>query len=201
MTGQSQCACACGNIFDPTLAFQKTSCCSVRLVRRTFHYVCSRCYQTVASRFLFDERLFDKAYFRQMMRESRDRAKRKREEIKLLLAGSRSGSLSFMEEPCLESIPGLTEALNGFIKSEMVGGYEFAPKLRFRMDDYRNHILSILGFGSKLFSDIGPLINDCRRDKIWRFVTLTFMIQDREVELTQYGTDILVERGGNEAYL
>ena len=135
-----------------------------------------------------------------MMRESRARAKRKREEIRLLLAGSRSDALLFMDEPCLESIPGLAEALNDFIGTEMAAGCAFAPKSGFRMADYRNHILSILGIGSRLFSDIAPLTDDRRRDKIWRFVTLTFMAQDREVELTQYGADILVRRVGNEAY-
>jgi hypothetical protein len=136
-----------------------------------------------------------------MMRESRARAKRKREEVKRLLAGSRSGALLFMDEPSLESIPGLAEALNDFIGTEVTGGCAFAPKSGFRMGDYRAHILSILGVGSRLFSDIAPLLDDCRRDKIWRFVTLIFMAQDREVELTQYGRDILVGRAINEAYL
>jgi hypothetical protein len=44
-------------------------------------------------------------------------------------------------------------------------------------------------------------MDDCRRDKVWRFVTLIFMAQDREVELTQYGRDILVGRISYEAYL
>jgi hypothetical protein len=136
-----------------------------------------------------------------MMRESRARAKRKREEVKRLLAGSRSGPLSFMEAPCLESIPGLSDALNAFIETEVVGGCAYVPKSGFRMGDYQKHILSILGMGSRLFSDIAPLMDDCRRDKIWRFITLIFMAQDREVELTQYGKDILVGRVCNEAYL
>lgn len=201
MIGPSQCACACGNVFDPTLAFQQSHCCGVKLTRKTFHYACSRCNQTARSRFLFDERVLDASYFREMMRESRARDKKKREEVKRLLAGSRSGALLLLEEPCLESIPGLAEALNCFIGTEMTGEYAFAPKSGFRMDDYRNHILSILGVRSRLFSDITPLMDDCRRDKIWRFVTLIFMAQDREVELTQYGKDILVGRVSNEAYL
>jgi hypothetical protein len=135
-----------------------------------------------------------------MMRESRARAKTKREEVRRLLAGSRSGPLLFTEEPLLESIHGLTEALNDFIGAKIIGGYEFAPKSGFRMNDYRNHILSILGLGSRLFSDIAPIIDDSRRDKVWRFITLIFMTQDREVALTQYGADILVERVRNEAY-
>jgi hypothetical protein len=196
----NQCACACGNVFDPTLAFQQSACCRAGLVRKTYHYACSNCNQTVQSRFLFDERIFDAEYFREMMRESRARAKRKREEVKRLLAGERSNPLSFMEEPCLESIPGLAEALNRFIGAELSGGRAFAPKAGFRMADYRNHILSVLRVGSTLFSDIAPLMDDCRRDKVWRFLTLIFMAQDREVELTQYRTDILVGRIGNEAY-
>jgi hypothetical protein len=136
-----------------------------------------------------------------MMRESRARAKKKREEVRRLLAGSRSDPLSFMEPPCLESIPGLAEALNSFIGTEIAGACGYAPKSGFRMADYRNHILSLLGVGSRLFSDIAPLIEDYRRDKIWRFITLIFMAQDREVELTQYGRDILVGRVSSEAYL
>jgi hypothetical protein len=200
MTGQSQCACACGNGLDPTLVFQQSDCCGAKLIRKTFHYACSKCNKTVQSRFLFDERVFDPAYFREMMQESRARAKKKREEVKSLLMGSRSDALFLMDEPCLESIPGLDEALNGFIGTDIAAGCAFAPKSGFRMGDYRNHILSILGVGSRLFSDITPLTDDRRRDKIWRFVTLTFMAQDREVELTQYGADILVGRVGNEAY-
>jgi len=38
-----------------------------------------------------------------------------------------------------------------------------------------------------------------RRDKIWRFITLVFMQNDREVDLTQYGNDLLVQRIHNEA--
>jgi len=201
MIGPSQCACACGNTFDPTFVFQQSHCCKAKLVRRPFHYACSKCNHTVQSRFLFDERVFDASYFREMMRESRARAKGKREEVRRLLAGSRSDSLSFMEPPCLESIPGLAEALNSFIGTEIAGACTYAPKSGFRMADYRNHILSLLGVGSRLFSDIAPLMDDCRRDKIWRFITLIFMAQDREVELTQYGRDILVGRVSNEAYL
>lgn len=101
----------------------------------------------------------------------------------------------------MESIPGLKDALDGFLGSGMIGFAGFLPKSGFSMMEYRNHILSVLPLGSRLFSDIAPMIDDSRRDRIWRFVTLTFMAQDREVELTQYGADILVERVRNEAYL
>jgi hypothetical protein len=201
MTGQSQCSCACRNIFDPTLAFQKCPFCGGPLVLKTFHYGCSRCQQIVPSRFLFDERVFDKAYFREMMQESRERAKTRREEIRRLLAGSRSDPLLLMETPCLDSIPGLDQALNEFIGTKVEEFIAFETKSDFRMVDYRNHILTILEMGCRRFSAISPLIQNCRMDKAWRFVTLIFMEQDREIQLTQYGPDILVERVRDEAYV
>ena len=202
MTGQSRCACSCGNILDPTLAFQKSSCCGARLIRKTFHYACSKCLGIVPSRFLFDERLFDRAYFREMMQKSRSRAKEKREEVRRLLAESRSGVLPLMEEPCIDSVPGLIKDLNDFIREGSIGMGEFAfdPERSFRMDHYREHILSILGWDSMLFSNMTPLTEDSHLDKIWRFITLIYMENDREVELTQHGSDLRVQRVYNEAY-
>jgi len=194
MIGVSECSCSCGKILDPTISFQQSLFCGAKLIRRTFHYACSRCHQTVPSRFLFDERLFDKAYFREMMQSARARERKKREELKLLLAGSRSDNLILLEEPRLDSIPGLTEALNGFIGTGVLGFQDFLSRSGFSLEDYRNHLLSVIGNKSILFSDIAPLVEDWRKDKIWRFVTLIFMRQDREVSLTQYGADILVER-------
>ena len=194
MVGVSKCSCSCGKVLDPTIRFQQSSCCNAPLVRKTFHYDCSRCHQTVPSRFLFDERLFDKGYFREMMQEARARQRRRKEELKAVLAGAKSDSLILLEDPCLDSIPGLTEALNGLIGAKTPEFQVFLPRSGFSLQDYRNHLLSAIGNGSKLFLDIPSLIEDCRKDKIWRFVALIFMQQDREVSLTQYGSDILVER-------
>jgi hypothetical protein len=110
------------------------------------------------------------------------------------LAGSRSDNLILLEEPCLDSIPGLTQALNGFIGTGVSGFQDFLSRPGFSLEDYRNHLLSVIGNGSMMFSDIAPLIENSRKDRIWRFVTLIFMRQDHEVSLTQYGPDILVER-------
>jgi hypothetical protein len=202
MTGQSQCACLCGNTFDPTISFQKSTCCGAKLVKKTFHYACSRCRESVPSRFLFDERVFDAAYFREMMRESREKAKRRKEEIRRFLAESRSSALPLMDYPLLESIPGLIQDLDDFVRGGAlrVCYPQFDAQSEFSMDDYHNHIMSALGWDSILFSDIAPLIHDHRRDRVWRFVTLIFMQNDREVELTQDGTDISVQKVYNEAY-
>jgi hypothetical protein len=202
MTGTNECTCSCGKILDPTLTFQKSSCCGAKLVRRTFHYACSGCYKTVPSRFLFDEKIFDKQYFREMMRESRERSKGKKERLKRLLADSRSEVLDLTQTPDLNSVPGLVEDLNDFIgaKTTDIAQVDFDERPEFRMDDYRAHINSILGWDCILFSDIAALIDDIRNDKIWRFITLIYMQHEREVTLTQRENDILVKRMYHEAY-
>ena len=202
MNGNSKCSCSCGNAFDPTLAFQKSACCGAGLNRKTFHYACSKCRKSLPSRFIFDERVFDKAYFREMMRESRERKKKKREEIRQLLAESRSESLSLTEKPDLDSIPGLIEDLNEFIKnaSDKSNQYSFDVDQPFDMDKYREHILSMLSWDSMLFSDINPIIEDNRKDRAWRFITLIFMEHEHKIEIKQQGNDLSVQRLYNEAY-
>ena len=194
MVGVSECSCSCGKTLDPTINFQQSPCCQATLIRKNFHYACSKCHGIVPSRFLFDEKLFDRDYFREMMQEARNRDRRRKEELKAILASSRSDSLILLEEPCLDSIPGLTEALNGFVGEGAKTFQDFLHGSGFSLNNYRNHLLSVIGNRSILFSDIAPLIEDYRRDRIWRFVTLIFMRQDHEVSLTQYGPDILVER-------
>ena len=197
MTGRSECSCSRGHTLDPTVAFQRSHCCGAKLVRKTFHYACSGCQKTVPSRFLFNEKMFDKAYFREMMRESRARAEKKREEIRRLLAESRSGTLSLTEEPRLESIPGLVQALDEFIQTESGEActVSFDTEDCFRMDDYREHLLSTLGWSGIRFSDIPPLIENDHQDRVRRFITLVYMQHNPpEVELTQYASDLLVQR-------
>ena len=202
MTDQSLAACSCGNSLDPTISFQRSPCCGAALVKKTLHYACSGCHHTVPSQFLFDEKVFDAAYFREMMQESRARAMQKREEIGRLLAESRSGALLLTEEVCLDSLDGLTQDLDLFIKDTALGdssvGFEAQPS--FRMDDYRNHILSVATWSGLLFSQISPLMEDGRQDKVWRFVTLVFMDNEGEVDLTQDGGDIWIQRVQREAH-
>jgi hypothetical protein len=137
-----------------------------------------------------------------MMRESRARAKEKREEIRRLLAESRSGHLPLMEKPDLEAIPGLIQDLNTFIQQESfeIGEFAFDTGYSFHMDDYRQHILSSLSWNSIAFSEITPIIDDSRQDRVWRFITLVFMDNDRELELRQYGDDLLIQRIYHETY-
>jgi hypothetical protein len=200
MSGQSRCSCLCGRTLDPTIEFQKSSCCGTKLIRKTFHYACTKCHRSVPSRFIFDERIFDKTYFRQLMRESRERKKRKREEIRQLLAGSRSGSLPLLEEPDLESIPGLLDDLDNFIETEEPGNYQLDEGHIFNIDKYRDHILSLLGWNPVRFHKILSMDEDQRRDRVWRFITLIFMQNDQEIEIEQLENDLLIQRAYNEAH-
>ena len=202
MTGQSLCSCSCGKTLDPTLEFQRSACCRTRLARRTYHYACSRCHEVVPSSFLFDERVFDKEYFREMMREHRSRAREEREKMKKLLAESRSGTLFLTEEPSLEALDCLGQDLDAFVQGYQyeTGGSGFEAKSTVSMDQYRSHILSSLTSQSILFTDIAPVADDGRRDKAWRFITLVFMQNERMVDLIQEGDNIWVQRLQNEAH-
>lgn len=202
MTGMSKCGCSCGYACDPTISFQESPCCGVKLIRKTYHYVCSRCNNTVPSRFLFDEKVFDLNYFREMMRKSRQHAKEKRDEIRRLLAESRSDTLRDFEAPDLDSVPGLLQDLDGFVKSHTAETCAaFVPDgPQFNMEDYRDHIMSVLGWDGVLFSEITPCVGDTRKDRAYRFITLIFMQNEREVEIDQQENDLLVQKKCHETY-
>jgi len=149
----------------------------------------------VASRFLFDEQVFDPQYFREKMMESRERKKALREELRRLLASSRSGALLLTDLPCLDSIPGLAEDLEAFLHgaSENSAGM-VVEREPFDLDQYRDVILEYLDGCSAMFSALPRVGSDLRLDKARRFVALIFLWQERQVALTQYANDILVEK-------
>jgi len=95
----------------------------------------------------------------------------------------------------MESVPGLIQDLDCFIGADEAQADDlvFEVDPGFEMEDYRSHILSALGCGSRMFSSINCISSDPREDKIWRFVTLIFMQHEQEIELTQYDNDLLIE--------
>ena len=194
MIGVSQAQCKRGHTVDPTVAFQESDCCGAPLKRRNCHYACSRCGHTVASRFLFDERIFDPAYFAASARESRERKRQKIEAMRQLLAGTRSSDLNFGDVPDLDAVPGLAMDLDQF-----VGGVEAVDVGQFLSDDvfdmraYWDSIVTVLHDGEILFSRIPPMHGNARVDRVRCFRTLVQMWHEREVNLTQYGNDLLVE--------
>ncbi len=194
-------ACASGHELDPTVVFQKSGCCGAKLVRRCLHYACASCGKTVPSRFLFDERVFDKVYFRQRMAESRAKTIKRKEMIRLARREERSRGLTLLEEPQLDRLPGFTEALAGFIGFDVgVWDEEFSLTGNLPgLSRYRRHILdSVNRYRQIMFSRIDLLIDDARRDRAMRFVALIFLLQDGEVRVTQYSSDIEIEPPYNE---
>lgn len=195
MTGQSRASCMCGLTVDPTVEFQRSHCCGAKVVKKIYHYACSSCGKTVPSKFLFDEKIFDQNYFKELMRASRERKRQKKEEIRRLLAASRSGPLGVIDMTELNAIPGLEAALEEFIST---GGYEslndYAFRDEFNMDEYKNLIFERIRGCGIFFSTIPPLCQDIRKDLSRRFTTLIYMWQERQVDLTQYYNDILVEK-------
>jgi hypothetical protein len=131
-----------------------------------------------------------------MMKKHRDRIRKRKEEMIKKLEDARSDELTITDEPHIESIPGLLEDLDRFVHAGDAVPEEagFAVHSELVMMDYRRHILSALDYGSKFFSSISRLGPNPRQDRAFRFVTLIFMQQDSEVELTQYDGDLLIER-------
>ncbi len=193
VVGLSSALCGCGAAFDPTLTFQKSSCCGAILVKRQCHYACSVCGEVVPSIFLFNEVLFDGEYFREKMRLSREQRRREQAETRTILRAERSGTLSFSGEVDLNTLPELLTDLDDLIGARSIEerpqDWERNPSI----EDYRRHIVNLLD-AEIVFSSISPLLPEERRDKVYRFISLIYMEQDREVRLSQYGEDILVER-------
>ena len=198
MVGNSVSRCtACGNVCDPTIEFQRCVDCGGRLVKKTYHYHCKTCHSIAKSEFLFDEKVFDKAYFCQMMRESRERKRRKKAQVQAFLRVARSDVLAHEDCPDLGQIEGLNEALDSMVNSpipkELLLSMAKSPE--FDLTKYKEHIVGCLQEAYEiLFDDIQPLIDNTRKDRAFRFVTLIFMNHWGDVELIQYGDKVVVEK-------
>ena len=193
VVGPSSAQCNCGAVFDPTIVFQKSGCCGALLVKRQCHYSCGVCGDVVPSIFLFDEVVFDSEYFREKMRLSREQRRREQAETRAILRAERSGGLSIFDEVDLNALPGLLTDLDCLIGARSIEERQQDWERNLSIEDYRRHIANLLD-AEIVFSSISPLLPEERRDKVYRFISLIFMEQDREVRLSQYGEDILVER-------
>jgi len=193
MTGPSECTCVCGFRLDPTLEFQRSTCCDARLRRARSHYVCTDCGAVVPSRFLFDEVLLDRQYFRDKMSECRERKRRRRQELRLLLAASRSHDLQVTDTPDAATLSELAAELDRFVgDGESSSVHEFLGRDDFRMEDYRKLVLAHLDAEGTRFIALPAICEDLRVDRVRRFTALIFMEQAREVWLEQRGDDIVV---------
>jgi len=194
MLKSGQCRCTEGHVLDPTVAFQRSTCCGAVPVRRMCHYGCAVCGRVVPSRFLFSERIHDAPYFRERMQACRERKQRRLAAWREALARGRSEWLLFDDTPSLGSIPGLEEALNTFVKEgERAGEDRWRDEDAFDMQRYwevlRDYVLGV----SVRFSAMPALDSDSRRDRARRFITLIHMEHEQVVRVTPHGDDLLVE--------
>lgn len=165
-------------------------------MKKTYHYYCKHCSAQVYSKFCFEEKTFNNEYFAEMMKRSREKKHIKIQNFQKFVLNSRSDIYSLNEEIELEDIEGLTDTLNSFIESpvpvELIKYYLRSKE--FDMKKYRDHIIASFSGYEMFFDKIPALIEDIRKDKIFRFITLIFMAHNNEVVLTQYNDRILVEK-------
>ena len=191
MVSEGRCQCAsCGNRFDPTIAFQQCSACAGIPILRVRRYQCGDCGRDIQSKFLFDGLVFDPAYFRNRMAESRERRTQQRERIKKLLAECRSNELPL--GACdLTASPGLVDALNSLtLELDAVPGIESRDE--FDLQRYEAHIVGHIQNFPVSLRDVPPLSEHARKDLIWRFITIIFLAHRGVIDVWQEGTNIMV---------
>ena len=144
MIGESRCRCReCQHEFDPTVQFQRCPACDGRLRLRICRYLCRDCGADVPSRFVFDGLVFDRAYFRRKMAESRARRRQERAERQQQVAESRS-SPAVPSPMDLGSVPGLLEALNSLTSvPELAAWAPLVPG--FDLERYEAHLEPHIG--------------------------------------------------------
>ncbi|OVE73928.1 hypothetical protein BVX94_02315 [bacterium B17] len=198
MLKDGACICQrCEHQFDPTLTFQSCPQCQGRLSKQLFHYWCNKCKKRVRSLYCFDVKVFDASYFREMMRESRERKQQKIATIKKILQSSRSKPLTFNDAPALEDIPGLDNALDLFSNTPIAQDIcdEVGGCPHFDMAQYRKYILDITDGCIIHFDGITNMISDQRLDRIFRFITIVFMQHNGEVTIEQEPDGEIILRG------
>lgn len=143
-----------------------------------------------------EENPFDADYFCVKMREARER--RKEERIRRIgeILAQRSGPVVFDEPIRLEAVPGLTEALDSLvhlpIPIEVI--HRFMGRDDFDLEGYQRHILSVLTDRMVGFDDLPPLLDQERKDRVFRFITLVFLAHTRKIHLWQEEERIWVKK-------
>lgn len=143
-----------------------------------------------------DDLAFDREYFRQRMAESRERAREARMRRIGELLANRSGPLLTTEPIELTAVPGLTEALDGFVSLPIPLDLlqRFARRGDFDLRGYERHILAHTGTFASRFDAVPPLIEDLRKDRIFRFIAVIFLAHAGQLDVWQEADNILVRK-------
>lgn len=175
----------CSALIDPTLAFQTCLDCESKLVLKVCHYWCPQCRQPVRSMYCFESRVFNAAYFREKMQESRDRKKREHELSRQTLQHSHSDPIVMCDPISLDQSPGLEMDLNAIISAVIPHDLRNAAQKHFDFDAYRRHLIVLVHDCIVEFDGISQLIKDARLDKIFRFVTSIFLEHEGLLKIEQ----------------
>ncbi|HNQ22564.1 MAG TPA: hypothetical protein PKK06_05660 [Phycisphaerae bacterium] len=191
MVRDGACRClACGRTFDPTVVFQTCAACGGRPRVRIRRYECNCCHAEIMSRFLFDGLVFDAAYFREKMAEHRERKHDQRERVRLMLAACRSPAVE-VDPAGLDGLAALQAALDELTRSVEPAA---APPSRsdFDLHRYERHVQAQCTGSAIALADIPPLIEDPRRDLIYRFIAIIFLAHAGVLTVWQEGSTIWV---------
>lgn len=189
MVRDSRCRCRmCKAEFDPTIKFQTCPDCDRAVLLKIHHYWCPHCQRPVRSTFCFDQKVFDAAYFREMMRESRDRKRQEVEKLQQLLLDARSPPFWPDENPALEDPMRFAQDLGDILAMLPADGNVKKPLARPRYDTkaYRNHILERVQGCVVEFEGISALVDDRQLDRIYRFITVVFLDHEGLLEIEQH---------------
>lgn len=139
---------------------------------------------------------FDREYFRQKMAEARQR--RHDEHMRHVgeMLADRSEPLILDDPPQLDAIPGLAEALDGFVGSpipvELLRA--FIRNTEFDLDCYQQHIMAHVGTFTCDFEDVPALVENQRQDRIFRFIAMIFLSHNGRLHLWQEADRIRVRK-------
>jgi hypothetical protein len=191
MRREGQCACeTCGHALDPTITFQVCSTCGGAPRLRISRYECRRCGTEITSRFLFDGLVFDAAYFRSKMAESRQRRTARRERIQQMLTESRSDTV----EPApivLDGLPDLVAVLNQLSASPDTR-VSLPPREQSNLQCYEAHVQAHVRAIPITFEQIPPRSDNALYDRVWRFIAILFLAQSGTLRVWQAGPTIWV---------
>jgi len=191
MIADGLCGCGvCGYEFDPTLEFQKCTHCGGKARLKVSRYFCSVCKQGITSKFLFDGRVYDRHYFAEKMQKSRQQKKIRREQLKRKVMQYRSGDIQAgpAEMAGMADLLAAIDTLGKGIKPAI----PLPKEDGFDLNRYQRHIQAHINDFAMNLRDIPPLIENARKDLIWRFIAVIFLAHAGVVTIRQDGLDIMV---------
>ncbi len=182
--GLAVCA-ICSARVDPTLAFQTCPDCDAHLTLKVCHYWCAECRSPVGSHYCINARVFDAAYFRQKMQESRDRKRREQDLVPQTVTHEHSEPILPEDPISLDQAPGLEMDLNGIIGAVVPLELRKAVAESFDLEKYRRHLIDLVQGCVVDFDGVSQLIGNARLDRIFRFVTAIFLEHERFLKIEQ----------------